>query len=115
MKTEPHPKDWMSAPPTTGPIMAPAEKAEIHMLTAKVRSDGSRNMLVMSDSVEGASVAPATPSAARARMSVCADLEKAATTDTAPKAAAPSSNTLRRPIRSPSPPMIIRKPATMNP
>ena len=95
--------------------MAPAEKAEIHMLTAKVRSCGVRNMLVISDSVDGARVAPAIPSAARASMSVCADFEKAAAIDTAPKAAAPSSNTLRRPMRSPSPPMIIRKPATMKP
>ena len=96
-------------------MMAPAEKLEIHMLTAKVRSDGSRNMLASSDSVDGARVAPATPSAARAKISICADFEKAARIDTAPNAAAPSSSTLRRPMRSPSPPMIIRKPDTMKP
>ncbi len=96
-------------------MMAPAEKLDIHMLTANVRSVGSRNMLVISDRVEGASVAPATPSSARERMSVSAVLEKAAITETTPKAAAPMSSTLRRPMRSPSVPMIIRNPATMKP
>src|SRR4030095_10873068 len=56
---------------------------------ATVRCWPSWNMLRMSDRVEGARVAPATPRSARAAMRVPALLEKAATTEAAPNAAAP--------------------------
>jgi hypothetical protein len=72
-------------------------------------------MLRISDSVEGASVAPATPSSAREAISISGLDENAATTDEAPNAAAPVSSSRRRPIRSPSVPIVIRKPATMKP
>ena len=69
----------------------------------------------MSDSVDGASVAPATPRSARAAISISALLENAATTDAAPNAAAPISRSLRRPIRSPSVPIVMSEPATRKP
>jgi hypothetical protein len=69
----------------------------------------------MSDSVEGASVAPATPSSARLTISISALTENAATTDTAPNAAAPRSSNRRRPIRSPSVPIVTSAPATRKP
>ena len=72
-------------------------------------------MLRISDSVEGASVAPATPSSARVAISISALVENAASTEAAPKAAAPISSSLRRPMRSPSVPMVIRQPAIMKP
>ncbi len=69
----------------------------------------------MSDSVDGASVAPAIPSKARLTISISELVENAARIESAPNAAAPISRSLRRPIRSPSVPIVTRKPATMNP
>ena len=82
---------------------------------ATVRCWPSWNMLRMSDRVEGARVAPATPRSARAAMSVPALLENAATTDAAPNAAAPIRRSFRRPIRSPRVPIVMSEPATRNP
>jgi hypothetical protein len=71
-------------------------------------------MLLISDSVDGASVAAATPSSARAAISISALVEKAARTDAAPKPAAPISSRRRRPMRSPSLPIVISSPAIRN-
>ena len=76
---------------------------------------GSWNMWKISDRVEGARVAPASPSRARAAISDSALGENAASSDTAPKALAPIISSLRRPMRSPRVPMVIRDPATKNP
>jgi hypothetical protein len=96
-------------------MAAPAEKLAIQTPIATVRSFGSRNMLRISESVDGASVAAAIPSSARATISISALVEKAAKTEAAPNAAAPISSSLRRPIRSPSVPIVIRLPATRKP
>ena len=72
-------------------------------------------MLRISDRVDGARVAPATPSRARVAMSISALVEKAASTEATPNAAAPISSSRRRPIRSPSVPMVISEPATRKP
>jgi hypothetical protein len=72
-------------------------------------------MLRMSESVDGASVAPATPSNARVAISISALFENAAITDAPPKAAAPISSRRRRPILSPSVPIVISDPATRKP
>jgi len=93
----------------------PTENAAIHTPMANWRSCSSWNMLRISDIVEGARVAPATPSSARIAISISALREKAANTDAAANAAAPMSSSLRRPIRSPSVPIVIRKPATRKP
>ena len=83
---------------------------------AVVRCLWSWNMLKISDSVDGARVAPAMPSRARLTISrISGVVENAASTETAPKAAAPISSSRRRPIRSPSVPMVTRSPAIMNP
>jgi len=113
--TEPHQKCSRSTPPSTGPIAPPAEKLVIQMAMAVVRCLGSWNMLKISDSVDGARIAPAIPSSARAPISISGLVDRATTTETAPKAAAPSSSNRRRPIRSPRLPMVTRNPATMNP
>ncbi len=65
--------------------------------------------------VDGASVAPATPSRARIAISISALREKAAITDASANAAAPISSSLRRPIRSPRVPMVISEPAIRKP
>ena len=96
-------------------MAAPAEKLAIQTPIANVRSAGSRNMLVMSDSVDGDKVAAETPWSARAAISISALVEKAASTDVRPKAAAPMRSRRRRPMRSPSVPMVISEPASRNP
>jgi hypothetical protein len=55
------------------------------------------------------------PSIARIAINISALREKAAMADAAPKAAAPISSSLRRPMRSPSVPIVIRKAATRKP
>ena len=72
-------------------------------------------MWKISDSVEGAIVAPATPSSSRAAISISALVANAAISDTAPNAAAPTISSRRRPMRSPSVPIVTRVPATVKP
>jgi hypothetical protein len=113
--TEPHQKCSRSRPPRIGPTALPAENAEIQIAIARARWPGSWNMLKMSDSVPGPSVAPATPRRARLAISISGLVENAARTDRAPNAADPTRSNRRRPIRSPSVPIVTRNPATMNP
>jgi len=87
--------------------------AQIAMACPRCRS--SRNMLVIKASVDGARVAPATPSSARTTISISGLTEKAATTDSTANAAPPIISSRRRPIRSPSAPIVMTRPATMNP
>ena len=47
-------------------------------------------------------------------MSISGLVEYAATTEATPNAAAPISSSRRRPMRSPSVPIVTRKPAIMN-
>jgi hypothetical protein len=68
--TDPHQKNSSSNPPSRGPTAPPAEKLETHTAMANVRCFGSANMVRSSDSVEGARVASATPSSARAAISI---------------------------------------------
>ena len=87
----------------------------IQMLIAVVRCRGWTNMFRISESVEGATVAPATPSSARVAISIAAVRENAARIDATPKNAAPIISNRRRPIRSPSVPAVINDPATRKP
>src|SRR5690606_6185046 len=82
---------------------------------ASARWRGSANMLLIRAKVDGINVAPATPSAARTAISIGALVENAASTEAMPNAAAPAISRRRRPIRSPSVPMVTRKPAIMKP
>ncbi len=65
-KTEPHQKWPSRKPPRTGPTAMPAEAIAPQMPTARLRSLGSWKRLRISARVDGISVAPATPSRARA-------------------------------------------------
>src|SRR6266568_1497657 len=89
--TDPHQNHSSSTPPSSGPIAPPTEKLVIHTEIATVRWRGSANMLRISDRVEGATVAPATPSRARAAISIAALVDQAARSEVAPNAAAPIS------------------------
>ena len=55
------------------------------------------------------------PSSARLKISISALTANAARSDRTPNAAAPMNSSLRRPMRSPSVPIVTRKPATMKP
>jgi hypothetical protein len=111
----PHQKNSSTSPPSSGPIAAPTEKLVIHTAIAFVRCFGSTNMLRIKDSVDGAIVAPAIPSSALVPINISALVDRAASTEAAPNAAAPISRSRRRPIRSPSVPIVISDPATTNP
>ena len=101
-------------PPTTGPSAAPPEKAVAHTAIAVRRSWRSGKIVRISPSVDGMRVAPPMPSRARARMSISALVAKAATSEAAPNSGAPMSRIRLRPIRSPSEPMKISRPASRN-
>jgi hypothetical protein len=72
-------------------------------------------MLKSRDRVDGATVAPATPMRARAAMSISALVANAAIIDVTLNPTAPISRSFRRPIRSPSVPMVMSDPATRKP
>ncbi len=72
-------------------------------------------MLRISASVDGISVAPPMPSTARAAISCSGVCAYAAATDARPNAIAPKISSRRRPIRSPSEPIVISSPASTNP
>ena len=68
-KTEPHQKWFSRKPLSTGPSAMPLIVPLVQMVIAVRRCFSSWNMLRISASVEGISVAPAIPITARAAMS----------------------------------------------
>ena len=114
-KTEPHQKCSTRKPLSTGPSAIPLMVALVQTATAVRRCFSSWNMLRISASVEGISVAPATPWTARAVISSAALCEYAAPSDARLNARAPASSSRRRPIRSPSDPMVMSSPASTKP
>jgi hypothetical protein len=114
-KTEPHQKCSSNSPPTIGPTAMPPVKAPVQTPIAARRCVGSVNMPRSSARVDGASVAPPMPSSALATMSSSAFGAYAASTEAAPNAAAPMRSSLRRPMRSPSAPIVNRRPAIRKP
>ncbi|PKD22293.1 hypothetical protein AO056_04390 [Aeromonas hydrophila] len=113
--TDPQWKYSSSTPPTSGPMALPSENVAIHTPIANWRWRASWNMLRISAMVDGAMVAPARPSSARAAISSSAVWAMAASAEANAKNAAPSNSSRRRPMRSPSVPMVIRNPATKKP
>ena len=93
----------------------PAEYAAIQTPIAVERCFESRNIVKISDRVDGAIVAPAMPMTARLAMSISELVENAASSDASANPAAPNRRSLRRPIRSPSVPIVISRPATRKP
>jgi hypothetical protein len=73
------------------------------------------NIPVTSANTDGITAAPATPSNARQAISISALRENAAAADATPNTAAPASNTLFRPTRSPTVPIVTKKPAIKKP
>ena len=112
--TEPHQKCSSRKPPSTGPNAAPAENAEAQMPTAMLRSRGCGNRPRISARVAGASVAPATPSRARATINNSGVGAYAVTADTTPKSVAPQSSNFLWPMRSPMLPMVTNRAASTN-
>jgi hypothetical protein len=72
-------------------------------------------MFRISASVDGISVAPPIPSTARAAISCSGFCAYAAATEARPNAIAPNTSNRRRPIRSPSEPIVISSPASTKP
>ena len=113
--TEPHQKASSTSPPSTGPTALPAENAPIQTPTASERSFGSWNMWKISESVDGATVAPAIPSSARLTISISGVVENAASTDTARRRLRRSAAAAAGRSGRPSVPIVTSAPATMNP
>ena len=114
--TEPHQKLSSSTPPTSGPIAAPTEKLVIQI------ADRDRALPVVVEHVADQRQrrgrerrAGDAEQRARRRSASPGSTQNAASTEAAPNAAAPISSSRRRPIRSPSVPIVIRKPATRKP
>lgn len=72
-------------------------------------------MFLISDNVDGASVAPDTPKRALATISISALVENAASADVAANVTAPIIKRRLLPILSPRLPIVINEPATKNP
>ncbi len=79
------------------------------------RCFGSWNMFRISARVDGIRVAPPMPSRARAAISCSGFCAYAAAIEATPNPMAPNSSSRRRPIRSPSEPMVISRPASTKP
>ena len=84
-RTAPHQNCSTSQPPKIGPRAAPPEKPAAQMATASRRRLGSGKMLRISDSVDGISMAPKKPSAARPAISHSALGANAVAAETAAK------------------------------
>ena len=82
------------------------------MAIASRRADASVKMLRISDRVDGISIAPNTPSRARAPTSNSALGANAAATDTTANPIAPIISRRRRPIRSPRLPIATSSAAS---
>jgi hypothetical protein len=96
-------------------MIAPHPKQPTQTAMAVARWRGSRNRVTISERVDGDTTAPAIPSTARLAISISGLFAYAAATDAALNSTAPVSRSFRRPIRSPSVPIVIMKPATMKP
>jgi hypothetical protein len=96
-------------------MATPSDRLVTQTPIAIVRCRGSSNIVRISDSVEGISVAPATPSRARAAMSIPGLVENAASTEAPANVAPPISSRRRRPILSPSVPIVMSDAAIRNP
>ena len=110
--TEPHQACSSSTPPTTGPSAAPAANPVAQIASARRRWSRSANSVRSSARVEGISIAPKTPSRARAATRCAASVANAAAADTAPNPVTPISSSRRRPNRSPSVPIVTSSPAS---
>ena len=95
-----------------GPSADPAVKHDAQMAMASVRDEASVKMLRISDNVEGISIAPNTPSAARAATRYSAVGANAAAADTAANPVAPMISIRRRPTRSPRLPIMTSSAAS---
>ena len=110
--TEPHPKCSSRMPPTMGPRAAPAENIDAHTAIARRRWSRSVKMLRSRDNVEGMSMAPKNPIAARATISSSAVDANAASAEIAANPVAPMRSIRRRPNRSPIVPIVTSRPAS---
>ncbi len=93
----------------------PPMKQHIQTEIAIALRCSSGNNALISASVDGMRVAPATPSTALAAISISGLDANAATTEATANAAAPVRSSRRRPMRSPSAPIGTRNPAMRNP
>ncbi len=102
-----------SHPPTNGPTAAPTPPNPDHSPTARARSSGWK-LAWMSASDPGVSSAPPTPWSARAAMRIPAFGASPQSSEAAANQTTPTTNTRRRPYRSPSAPPSRISPARVS-
>ncbi len=108
-KTERHPTDCTSAPPTTGPSARLKPTAAPHIPIACARSRGSVKTLRMIDIATGLSIEP--PTACNIRKTISHPRVGAAlhSSDPSVNSTSPVAKTRRRPRRSPIDPDSINR------
>ena len=99
-----------SQPPLAGPMPTPMPATAAQMPIAFARSSAGKT-LVMIDSVVGMISAPPMPMSDLVAMSMLADSAKAEASDAPPKMTNPATSAPRRLKRSPSAPIVSRRPA----
>ncbi len=99
-KIERQPKNWVSAPPTTMPVIAPAAVIACHTPSAFVRSGPCSVEVVSSESAAGDVAAAASPCTMRAATSSTPDCAKPQASDAIAKTIRPPVKTRRRPSTS---------------
>ena len=109
-KIAPHENSSSSHPPTTMPAGIPSAATAAQMPIALARSSRGKTS-TKTESVDGMISAPPTPCAARAAMSWPLVSENAAARLATPKINIPTSSARRRPNRSPTVPIVSRRPA----
>ena len=85
-----------------------------HAASARLRSAPSEKVVVRIARVEGATMAPPRPCAARAATSTPSFGARPPASDAAAKSSSPATNTLRCPRRSAARPPSSRKPAKVS-
>ena len=102
--------DWVSAPPTSRPIEAPAEATKPKTPIAFACSRGSGNIVTIMPRMTADAMAPPTPCRKRAAISISWFCARPHRTEDAVKTARPARNMPRREIRSPSRPASRSRP-----
>ncbi len=99
-----------SSPAATSPAAPPATLMDAYRPIARLRVRPSGNVVAISDSAVGATMAPPAPCTTRAASSPAGDVASPPARDAAENSSSPAMNIRRRPSRSPSRPPSSNSP-----
>ena len=101
-------------PPTSTPSAAAALAIVAHTESARLRSGPSGNVLVMTESAAGETIAAPSPCTARAAISQPGDCASPHASEATVNSTTPASSTRRRPSRSAARPPSSRQPPNVS-